>query len=440
MNRVPAHHPALAGGMCQREVENKMSVFDIFTNKAALSESDSFVGALDTGLEEYKAQLEAMPAFRPQVNDKGEFNQRQLQYAQNNLIHDGNGGYYSPERMEKLQKYNQLQAVKDQQTAAYERKLNNPLFNIKDLGADIFRNTVGLVPNMLSGSEGYDPSQRETSNYRTAISGLVEKQQAALSSLSDARKERAEAFIGGIRKPVGTALVDNYGQLGITTTDTVDGGVRFDPVLRQDGSVVGKPKNTMVALGGGGQGLIDLSSPDSQIQTVVSPEDATNREANAAGEKVVSTALAEDAVDAIINLESTQANARIMSDLFSRIRNHRGREAVLDSALGTLNPMLRIPNTAELDFNSILKELQGDVFMTAYKGLKGGGQITEIEGEKAEQAIQNMTLNQSKQQFMESLDILENIVMQATREATNKANKLKVSKTSTGVTYQIVND
>ena len=139
-----------------------MSIFDIFTNKAALSESDSFVGALDTGLEQYKAQLEAMPAFRPAVNAEGVTNPRQMQYAQNNLIHDGNGGYYSPERMEKLQKYNQLQAVKDQQTAAYERKLNNPLFNIKDLGADIFRNTVGLVPNMLSGSEGYDPSQRET--------------------------------------------------------------------------------------------------------------------------------------------------------------------------------------------------------------------------------------------------------------------------------------
>tara|TARA_R110000868_G_scaffold340742_1_gene601474 strand:- start:2143 stop:3171 length:1029 start_codon:yes stop_codon:yes gene_type:complete len=342
--------------------------------------------------------------------------------------------------MEKLQKYNQLQAVKDQQTAAYERKLNNPLFNIKDLGADIFRNTVGLVPNMLSGSEGYDPSQRETSNYRTAISGLVQKQQDALSGLSTARKERAQAFIGGIRKPIGTAVVDSFGNLGIPTTDSVEGGVRFDPILTQDGSVVGKPRNTMVALGGGGQGFIDLSSPDSPVQTVVSSADATSANASSAGAQVVSTALAEDAVGAVINLESTQANARTMSDLFSRIRNHRGREAVLDSNLGTLNPMLRIPNSAELDFNSILKELQGDVFMTAYKGLKGGGQITEIEGEKAEQAIQNMTLNQSKEQFMESLDILENIVMQATREATNKANKLKVSKTSTGVTYQIVND
>lgn len=416
-----------------------MSIFDIFTNRAALSESDSFVGALDTGLEQYKAQLEAMPAFRPAVNAEGVINPRQMQYAQNNLIHDGNGGYYSPERMEKLQKYNQLQAVKDQQTAAYERKLNNPLFNIKDLGADIFRNTVGLVPNMLSGSEGYDPSQRETSNYRTAISGLVQKQQDALSGLSTARKERAQAFIGGIRKPVGVPTQTTQG-LAIATTDSVSGGVDMQFLTDGAGNPVIKNDINMVELGGGGVGAINANDLNAGINEIVSSEDATSANASSTEAQVVATDLAKDAVSAAINLESTQNNARTMSDLFSRIRNHRGRAAVLNSNLGTLNPMLRIPNSAELDFNSILKELQGDVFMTAYKGLKGGGQITEIEGEKAEQAIQNMTINQTEQQFMESLDILENIVMQATREATNKANKLKVSKTSTGVTYQIVND
>ena len=416
-----------------------MSIFDIFTNKAALSESDSFVGALDTGLEDYKAQLEAMPAFRPAVNAEGVTNPRQMQYAQNNLIHDGNGGYYSPERMEKLQKYNQLQAVKDQQTAAYERKLNNPLFNIKDLGADIFRNTVGLVPNMLSGSEGYDPSQRETSNYRTAISGLVQKQQDALSGLSTARKERAQAFIGGIRKPVGVSFPTAQGQ-AIATTDSEYGGIEIEFLTDGAGNPVIKNDINMIDMGGGGVGSFNANDPAAQVNEIVSSEDATSANASSTEAQVVSTALAEDAVDAAINLQSTQNNARTMSDLFSRIRNHRGRAAVLNSNLGTLNPMLRIPNSAELDFNSILKELQGDVFMTAYKGLKGGGQITEIEGEKAEQAIQNMTINQTEEQFMESLDILENIVMQATREATNKANKLKVSKTSTGVTYQIVND
>jgi hypothetical protein len=416
-----------------------MSIFDIFTNKAALSESDSFVGALDTGLEEYKAQLEAMPAFRPQVNDKGEFNQKQLQYAQNNLIHDGNGGYYSPERMEKLQKYNQLQAVKDQQTAAYERKLNNPLFNIKDLGADIFRNTVTLVPNMLSGSKGYDPSQRETSNYRTAISGLVQKQQEALSGLSTARKERAQAFIGGIRKPVGVPTQTTQG-LAIATTDSEAGGVDMQFLTDAAGNPVIKNDINMIDLGGGGVGAINANDLSAGVNEIVAREDATSANANSAAAQVVATGIAEDATQAVINLENTLDSAEVMSALFSRIRNHRGREAVLDSPLGTLNPMLRIPNTAELDFNAILSELQGDVFMTAYQGLKGSGQITEIEGQKAEQAIQNMTLNQSKPQFMESLSILENIVMQATERAKNKANKLKVSKTSTGVTYQIVND
>jgi hypothetical protein len=416
-----------------------MSIFDIFTNKAALSESDSFVGALDTGLEEYKAQLEAMPAFRPQVNDKGEFNQKQLQYAQNNLIHDGNGGYYSPERMEKLQKYNQLQAVKDQQTAAYERKLNNPLFNIKDLGADIFRNTVTLVPNMLSGSKGYDPSQRETSNYRTAISGLVQKQQEALSGLSTARKERAQAFIGGIRKPVGVPTQTTQG-LAIATTDSEAGGVDMQFLTDAAGNPVIKNDINMIDLGGGGVGAINANDLSAGVNEIVAREDATSANANSAAAQVVATGIAEDATQAVINLENTLDSAEVMSALFSRIRNHRGREAVLDSPLGTLNPMLRIPNTAELDFNAILSELQGDVFMTAYQGLKGSGQITEIEGQKAEQAIQNMTLNQSKPQFMESLSILENIVMQATERAKNKANKLKVSKTSTGVTYQIVNE
>jgi hypothetical protein len=416
-----------------------MSVFDIFTNKAALLESDSFVGALDTGLEDYKAQLEAMPAFRPAVNANGVTNPREMRYAQNNLIHDGNGGYYSPERMEKLQKYNQLQAVKDQQTAAYERKLNNPLFNIKDLGADIFRNTVGLVPNMLSGSEGYDPSQRETSNYRTAISGLVQKQQDALSGLSTARKERALAFISGIRKPVGVSFPTAQGQ-AIATTDSEFGGIEMEFLTDSAGNPVIKRDINMIDMGGGGVGSLNVNDPNAEINEVVSREDATSANASSAGAQVVATALAKDAVGAAINLQSTQDNARTMSDLFSRIRNHRGREAVLNSILGTMNPMLVIPNSAELDFNSILKELQGDVFMTAYEGLKGSGQITEIEGEKAEQAIQNMTINQSEEQFMESLDILENIVMQATREATNKANKLKVSKTSTGVIYQIVND
>ena len=419
-----------------------MSIFDIFTNRAALSESDSFVGALDTGLEQYKAQLEAMPAFRPAVNAEGVTNPRQMQYAQNNLIHDGNGGYYSPERMEKLQKYNQLQAVKDQQTAAYERKLNNPLFNIKDLGADIFRNTVGLVPNMLSGSEGYDPSQRETNNYRTAISGLVQKQQEALSGLSTARKERSQAFISGIRKPIGTAVVDEYGQLGIPTTDPVNGGVRFDPILREDGSVVGKPRNTMVALGGGGQGFVDLSSPDSSVQTVVSPTDATSADVNKAGAveraKVASKIITTPQAEEYANLAKSKTNYETVTGILSRVRNHPGLDAVLSSGMGKANPNLYLPNTPEYDFMALLAQLDGELFMNAYAGLKGGGQITQIEGEKATQQIANLAIGQSKDQWLQSLGLLDGLVEQRYSDSRTKASELNINKTQSGVLYRVI--
>lgn len=419
-----------------------MNIFDIFTNKAALEDSESFLGALDTGLEAYKQEIESMPAFRPAVDANGNVNQRQLQYAQSNMVPDGSGGFYSPERNEKLQKYNQLQAVKDQQTAAYERKLNNPLFNIKDLGADIFRNTVGLIPNMMTGSSGYDPSQRETDNYKTRMGTLVASQQNALSELTAARRDRATAFIGGIRKPVGTAVVDNYGQLGIPTTDTVDGGVRFDPILRQDGSVVGKPKNTVVALGGGGQGLVDLSSPNSPVQTVVSSEEATSADATQAGAvegaKVASKIITTSQAEEYSNLASNKTNYETVTGILNRVRNHAGLDAVLSSGMGKANPNIYIPNTPEYDFMALLAQLDGTLFMQAYAGLKGGGQITEIEGKKATQQIANLAIGQGKDQWLESLGLLDGLVEQRYSDSRKKAAELNINRTQAGVLYRVI--
>lgn len=418
-----------------------MSIFDIFTNKAALSESDSFVGALDTGLEDYKAQLEAMPAFRPAVNAEGVTNPRQMQYAQNNLIHDGNGGYYSPERMEKLQKYNQLQAVKDQQTAAYERKLNNPLFNIKDLGADIFRNTVGLVPNMLSGTEGYDPSQRETSNYRTAISGLVQKQQDALSGLTTARKERAQAFIGGIRKPVGVPTQTTQG-LAIATTDSVSGGVGMQFLTDAAGNPVIKNDISMIDMGGGGVGAINANDLDAGINEIVSREDATGADVIKAGAvegaKVASKIITTSQAEEYSNLAKSKTNYGTVTGMLDRVRNHPGLDAVLSSSLGEANPNLYIPNTPEYDFMALLAQLDGTLFMQAYAGLKGGGQITEIEGKKATAQIANLAIGQGKDQWLQSLGIFDGLVEQRYSDSRTKASELNINKTRSGVLYRVI--
>ena len=48
--------------------------------------------------------------------------------------------------------------------------------------------------------------------------------------------------------------------------------------------------------------------------------------------------------------------------------------------------------------------------MEAYKGLKGGGQITEIEGAKAQQAIARIGRAQSEKEFKIALQELADII------------------------------
>lgn len=67
----------------------------------------------------------------------------------------------------------------------------------------------------------------------------------------------------------------------------------------------------------------------------------------------------------------------------------------------TLRPGARlIDGTPEADFESILKQQLGGNFLQAYETLKGGGQITVIEGEKATAAINRMSKAQSEAEFM----------------------------------------
>lgn len=51
-----------------------------------------------------------------------------------------------------------------------------------------------------------------------------------------------------------------------------------------------------------------------------------------------------------------------------------------------------------------IEQLQGQTFLQAYQMLKGGGQITEIEGLKAERAMARLNQAQSHDAFQESLD------------------------------------
>lgn len=59
------------------------------------------------------------------------------------------------------------------------------------------------------------------------------------------------------------------------------------------------------------------------------------------------------------------------------------------------------PNVARV--NEMIKQIRGDVFLQAFEKLKGGGQITELEGQKAEQAMARLGQMQGYDDYVNAL-------------------------------------
>ncbi|HXF89522.1 MAG TPA: N-acetylmuramoyl-L-alanine amidase [Xanthobacteraceae bacterium] len=65
---------------------------------------------------------------------------------------------------------------------------------------------------------------------------------------------------------------------------------------------------------------------------------------------------------------------------------------------------------AAASFNAALAQLKGQAFLAAFQELKGGGHITEIEGQKATEAIARLDTTQSEDDFLRAVDDLETVV------------------------------
>jgi len=133
-------------------------------------------------------------------------------------------------------------------------------------------------------------------------------------------------------------------------------------------------------------------------------------EKNVAGE-AAATAGGKALGEAQAGLPQAEAGFQSALEQIQALRNHPG----LDSSVGTIQG--RIPdaiaglaNGNVADFRSRLAQTQGQAFLRAFESLKGGGAITELEGEKAEQAIARLNQAVSEDDFKTALDDLEIIL------------------------------
>jgi hypothetical protein len=115
--------------------------------------------------------------------------------------------------------------------------------------------------------------------------------------------------------------------------------------------------------------------------------------------KAAAEVVGEGQGKAALALPSVAANSQMLLNQLDTVANHPGKKW----ALGAYSTLPTIPGTNQADFRAALDQLKGGTFLQAYNTLKGGGAITEIEGEKATNALLRAQTAQSVESFDQAI-------------------------------------
>jgi hypothetical protein len=128
----------------------------------------------------------------------------------------------------------------------------------------------------------------------------------------------------------------------------------------------------------------------------------TGKKAREAFDEEVGKQTAKSAIAAPQAIE----NANNALSVLDQLEKHPG----LPRILGLTGKFPSAPGGNAADAEAILGQIKGKAFLQAFDTLKGGGQITEVEGQKATEAIARLNQNQSEKAFRESLAELRGIM------------------------------
>ena len=90
------------------------------------------------------------------------------------------------------------------------------------------------------------------------------------------------------------------------------------------------------------------------------------------------------------------------------------------AAVGASSLVPTMPGSKAADFEARLAEIQGGAFLEAYNTLRGGGSITEVEGQKATQAITRMSTAQSEKEFIDAARDFQNVIRTGIKRSKEK--------------------
>jgi len=133
-----------------------------------------------------------------------------------------------------------------------------------------------------------------------------------------------------------------------------------------------------------------------------------------AGFKRAAQNLADMNFEQLQEYTKTLGKADRTTKLIDQIKSSQYLDGVLGRVEGKIPVSswlsLGVFDQDETDLIQLIDNLENSVFLEAFQELKGGGQITELEGEKAQRAIVNLNRDRSKKAFLDALDTLQSVI------------------------------
>jgi hypothetical protein len=155
--------------------------------------------------------------------------------------------------------------------------------------------------------------------------------------------------------------------------------------------------------------------------------------------------LAKEVANIKLNLPKLRANSDAVIKTVDSVLNHKGFTDVV-GVPNILTGIYSPPGTEARGAKAKIKELEGKQFLQAFETLKGGGTITEVEGQKATQAIAALQdPGISEAEYRRNATIFKNGVRRMTNRQlemaglppkyTNEQMEVEETKKVDGVTY-----
>lgn len=156
-----------------------------------------------------------------------------------------------------------------------------------------------------------------------------------------------------------------------------------------------------------------------QTTQLITPEQQRAADAAAAGAKTTATETAQADVAAQSALPKVEGQADSMIGSIDQLLASPG----LPYITGLYSKAPIVPNTPQAAADALAKQLEGQSFLQAFESLKGAGQITEIEGQKATAAMGRLQRAQSLRDYRIALQELRGIVDSARNRARSRAQR-----------------